>query len=165
MQPISALLVNEKIYQAMLAESRKLSNFAHGYPYWAHPVAAAVALEVQRIYEDMDLLGHVGRVGAHMQHALRPLADHPLVGDVRGVGLLAGLDIVADKETRAMFDPALRVPAIIERNFKKHALILRVIGTRIALSPPVIITESEVDELVSRLGDALDDTLAEIATG
>lgn len=113
----------------------------------------------------MDLLGHVGRVGAHMQHALRPLADHPLVGDVRGVGLIVSLDIVADKETRAMFDPALRVPAIIERNFKKHALILRVIGNRIALSPPVIITESEVDELVSRLGDALDDTLAEIETG
>ena len=103
----------------------------------------AVALEVPRIYEEMDLLGHVGRVGAHMQHALRPLADHPLVGDVRGVGLLAGLDIVVDKETRAMFDPALRVPAIIERNFKKPARILRVIGTRIAPSPPVIITESE----------------------
>jgi len=165
MQPISALLVNEKIYQAMLAESRKLGNFAHGYTYWAHPVAAAVALEVQRIYEEMDLVGHVRRVGAHMQHALRPLADHPLVGDVRGVGLLAGLDIVADKESRAMFDPALHVPAIIEHNLKKHALILRQIGNRIALSPPVIITESEVDELVSRLGKALDDTLAEIETG
>jgi 4-aminobutyrate---pyruvate transaminase len=130
--------------------------------YWAHPVAAAVALEVQRIYEEMDLVGRVRRVGAHMQHALRPLADHPLVGDLRGVGLLAGLDIVADKKTRAMFDPDRNVPAIIERNLKKHALILREIGSRIALSPPVIITEGEVDELVARLGQAFDDTLAEV---
>jgi adenosylmethionine-8-amino-7-oxononanoate aminotransferase len=65
MQPISALLVNERIYRAMLVESRKLGNFAHGYTYWAHPVAAAVALEVQRIYEEMDLVGYVKRVGAH----------------------------------------------------------------------------------------------------
>jgi 4-aminobutyrate---pyruvate transaminase len=149
----------------MLAESRKLGNFAHGYTYWAHPVAAAVALEVQRIYEEMDLVDHVRRVGAHMQRTLRPLADHPLVGDLRGVGLLAGLDIVADKKTRAMFAPGVQVPTIIERNLKKHALILRQIGDRIALSPPVIITESEVDELVLRLGKALDDTLAEIETG
>jgi 4-aminobutyrate---pyruvate transaminase len=84
---------------------------------------------------------------------------------VRGVGLPAGLDIVAHKTIRAMFDPALQVPAIIKRNLKKHALILRQIGNRIALSPPVIITESEVDELVARLGRALDDTLAELRTG
>ncbi len=64
-----------------------------------------------------------------------------------------------------MFDPALNVPGIIERNLRKHALILRQIGNRIALSPPVIITESEVDALVSRLGRALDDTLAEVTTG
>jgi len=143
-----ALLVDERIYQAMLVESGKLGNFAHRYTCWAHPVAAAVALEVQRIYEEMDFVGHVKRVGAHMQQALGRLAEHPLVGDVRGVGLLAGLDIVADKETRAMFDPTLQVPAIIERNLKKHALILRQIGNRIGLSPPVVITESEVDDLV-----------------
>jgi 4-aminobutyrate---pyruvate transaminase len=142
MQPISALLVSEKIYQAMLAESRKLGNFAHGYTYWAHPVAAAVALEVQRIYEEMDLVGHAKRVGAHLQRALARLADHPLVGDVRGVGLVAGLDIVANKRIRAIFDATLGVPVIIERNLRKHALILRVIGNRIALSPPVIITEA-----------------------
>jgi 4-aminobutyrate---pyruvate transaminase len=165
MQPISALLVNERIYQAMLAESKKLGNFAHRYTYWAHPVAAAVALEVQRIYAEMDLIGHVQRVGGRMQRALARLADHPRVGDVRGAGLLAGLDIVTDKQTRAMFDPALQVPTMIERNLKKNALILRVIGNRIALSPPVIITASEVDELVQRLSNALDHTLGELETG
>ena len=84
------------------------------------------------------------------------------VGDVRGVGFVGGLDIVADKRTHAMFDPALDVSALIERNLKKHALILRVIGNRIALSPPVIITEGEVDEMVARLERALDNTAAEL---
>jgi 4-aminobutyrate--pyruvate transaminase len=120
----------------MLAESHKLGNFAYGTPIGRTPVAAAVALEVQRIYEEMDLVGHVRRVGAHMQSALRALAGHPLVGDVRGVGLLAGLDIVADKETRAMFDPDRTFPAIIERNLKKHALILRQIGNRVSRRRP-----------------------------
>ena len=146
----------------MLPESKKLGDFAHGYTYWVHPVAAAVRLEAQRIYQEMDLVGHVKRVGAHMQQALGRLAEHPLVGDVRGVGLLAGLDIVADKKARAIFDPALQVPAIIELNLKKHALILRQIGNRIALSPPVVITQSEIDELVLRLGEALDDTAAKL---
>ncbi|MBV9860701.1 MAG: aminotransferase class III-fold pyridoxal phosphate-dependent enzyme [Alphaproteobacteria bacterium] len=164
-QPISALLVNDKIYQAMLVESRKLGNFAHGYTYAAHPVAAAVAMEVMRIYDEMDLVGHVGRVGSHLQQALAPLAEHPLVGDLRGIGLLAGLDIVEDKASRRMFDPERKVPALIERNIKKHGLILRFVGNRIALSPPLIVTEADIDDMVSRLAQALDDSWAELRAG
>jgi 4-aminobutyrate---pyruvate transaminase len=162
MQPISALLVNDKVYRAMLDESKKLGNFAHGYTYWAHPVAAAVALEVQKIYEEMDVVGHARRVGAHLQQELAALADHPLVGDVRGVGLLCGLDLVADKKTRAMFPPEHDLPGILGRNLKKHALILRQVGNRIALSPPLIITEPQVGDMVGRLKAALDDTWAEL---
>jgi 4-aminobutyrate--pyruvate transaminase len=164
MQPISALLVSEKVYQGMLAESRKLGNFAHGFTYWAHPVAAAVALEVQKIYEEMDVVRHVREVGARMQQGLARIAEHPLVGDARGVGLVGGIDIVADKKTRAMHDPARDVPAIIGRNMKKHGLILRQIGNRIALSPPLIITEAQVEEMLARLGRALDDTAGEVRT-
>jgi 4-aminobutyrate--pyruvate transaminase len=163
MQPISALLVNERIYQAMLSESRKLGSFAHGSTYSGHPVAAAVARETLRIYEETDIVGHVRRVGPHLQKALARFADHPLVGDVRGVGLIAGNDIVVDKKTRAIHDPALKVTAMLDRNFKKHGLILRTIGNRVAFSPPLIISESEVDELASRFGKALDDTAATLA--
>ena len=162
MQPISALLVNDKVYRAMLDESRKLGNFAHGYTYWAHPVAAAVALEVQKIYEEMDVVGHARRVGALMQQGLARLADHPLVGDLRGAGLLAGIDLVADKKTRAMFPAERDVAGIIGRNLNKHALILRQVGNRIALSPPLIITEAQIDDMLARLKNALDDTWSEI---
>ena len=90
MQPISALLINQRVFEAMLDESRKLGNFAHGFTYAGHPVTTAVAMETLRIYEEIDMIGHVQRVGPYMQQALRRFADHPLVGEVRGVGLLCG---------------------------------------------------------------------------
>ncbi|HXQ68010.1 MAG TPA: aminotransferase [Alphaproteobacteria bacterium] len=163
MQPISALLLNEKIYQAMLEESRKIGSFAHGMTYSGHPVTTAVARETLRIYDEMDLVGHVKRVGPVMQKALSRFADHPLVGDVRGIGLIAGIDIVADKKARTPHEAALKVPAIFERNAKKHSLILRFIRNRVAFSPPLIITEDEIGELVRRFGRALDDTQAELS--
>ena len=93
MQPISALLINERVFEAMLDESRKLGNFAHGFTYAGHPVTTAVAMETLRIYDEMDMVGHVQRVGPYMQKVLGRFADHPLVGDVRGVGLIAGIEM------------------------------------------------------------------------
>jgi 4-aminobutyrate--pyruvate transaminase len=162
MQPISALMVNQRVFEAMLDESRKLGNFAHGFTYAGHPVTTAVAMETLRIYEDMDMLGHVRRVGPYMQERLGALADHPLVGEVRGVGLLTGIEMVADKATRAQFDPALGVGAMVDRYARKHGLITRFVGDRIAFSPPLIITEAEIDEAVARITRAMDDAWAEI---
>jgi 4-aminobutyrate--pyruvate transaminase len=161
-QPISALLVNEKIFQAMLAASDKLGNFAHGYTYSGHPVATAVALEALRIYEETDIVGHVQSVGPHLISGLRRLADHPIVGQADGVGLIAGMELVADKATRGPFPAEVQVGAVADRMARKHGLILRVIGNRLALSPPLIITRSEIDELLMRLRRTLDDTAAEI---
>jgi len=161
-QPVSALLVNEKIYQAMLVASDTLGNFAHGYTYSGHPVATAVALEALRIYEETDIVGHVRDVGPDLLAGLRKLADHPIVGHVNGVGLIGGLELVADKATRRAFPAEVQVGAVADRMAKKHGLILRVIGNRLALSPPLIITRAEVGELLQRLGRALDDTAAEV---
>jgi 4-aminobutyrate--pyruvate transaminase len=162
MQPISALLINQRIFEAMLDESRKLGNFAHGFTYAGHPVTTAVAMETLRIYEEMDMLGHVHRVGPYLQEKLAALGDHPLVGEVRGVGLLTGIEMVADKATRAQFDPALQVGATVDKHARKHGLITRFVGDRIAFSPPLIITEAEIDEAVTRITRAMDDTWAEI---
>jgi 4-aminobutyrate---pyruvate transaminase len=162
MQPISALLINQRVFEAMLDESRKLGNFAHGFTYAGHPVTTAVAMETLRIYEEMDMLGHVQRVGPYMQQALAQFADHPLVGEVRGVGLLTGIEMVADKATRVLFDPARKVGATVDRHARAHGLITRFIGDRIAFSPPLVITEAEVDEIAARLGQALDDAWAEV---
>ncbi|MDA8051365.1 MAG: aminotransferase [Rhodospirillales bacterium] len=162
MQPISAVLINERVYQAMLEESRKLGSFAHGFTYAGHPVTTAVALETLAIYDEMDMLGHVRRVGPYLQTLMSRLAAHPLVGDVRGVGLIAGLELMADKASRAPFPVEQKVGRIADQAARRRGLIVRVIGDRIALSPPLIITEAEIDDVLARLGQALDDTWAEV---
>jgi 4-aminobutyrate--pyruvate transaminase len=161
-QPVSALLVNEKIYQAMLAAGDKLGNFAHGYTYSGHPVATAVALEALKIYEETDIVGHVQGVGPQLIAGVRRLADHPIVGHADGVGLIAGIELVADKATRRPFPTEVNVGAVADRMARQHGLILRVIGNRLALSPPLIITRAEVDELLLRLQRTLDGTAAEV---
>jgi 4-aminobutyrate--pyruvate transaminase len=156
-QPISALLINERIYQAMLIEGDKQGSFAHGYTYSGHPVAAAVALEALRIYEETNVVGHVQSVGPRLIAGLRTLSDHPLVGHADGVGLIAGLELVADKASRRLFPAEARIGSIMDQCARKNGLVVRVIGNRIALSPPLIITAAEVDELLLRLRRTLDD--------
>ena len=160
-QPISALLINEKVYQAMLVQGDKQGSFAHGYTYSGHPVATAVALEALKIYEETDIVGHVQTVGPRLIAGLRALGDHPIVGHANGVGLIAGVELVADKTTRQQFPTEVKIGAIADRAARKHGLILRVIGNRLALSPPLIITAAEIDELLLRLKKTLDDTLNE----
>ncbi len=162
MQPISALLINQRVFEAMLDESRKLGNFAHGFTYAGHPVTTAVAMETLRIYEEMDMVGHVQRVGAHMQQVLSGFADHPLVGEVRGVGLLTGIELVEDKATRKPFEPARKLGAMVDRHARANGLITRFIGDRIAFSPPLIVTESEIDDIAARLRSGLDGAMAEL---
>jgi 4-aminobutyrate--pyruvate transaminase len=164
MQPISALMVNEKIFSAMVDESKKLGNFAHGFTYAGHPVATAVALEVLRIYDEMDMVPHVQRVGAYMQQVLRRFADHPIIGDVRGVGLMCGMEMMKDNATRTPFDPVRKVGAVAEKHARANGLILRFIGDRMAFSPPLIITEAEVDDMAARLQKVLDATWSELRT-
>jgi len=161
-QPISALMINDKIYAAMVEQSGKLGSFAHGYTYAGHPVAAAVALEAQKIYQETDIVGHVRRVAPRMQERLQALARHPLIGEVGGVGLLWALEIVKDKRTKEPFDPALKLGQTVGDHARRHGLIARVIGDRLVLAPPLIISEDEIDALASALGRALDDTLKDV---
>src|SRR5215475_8513008 len=120
MQPISALLINQRIFEAMLDESRKLGNFAHGFTYAGHKVTTAVAMETLRIYDEMDMIGPVQQVGPYMQHALEKFADHPLIGDVRGVGLMCGMEMMADRSTRTPFDASRGVGRIADGHARKH---------------------------------------------
>jgi 4-aminobutyrate--pyruvate transaminase len=163
-QPISALLVNEKIAEAIRQESRKIGTFGHGFTYSGHPVAAAVALETLRIYEERDIIGHVQDVAPVLQHGLRALSSHPLVGDVRGLGLIGTLELVADKATRAPFDPSLGVAAYAGRRAQAHGVITRAMGDNVNLCPPLIITERETRDLLDRIGRALDDTWKWVCT-
>jgi 4-aminobutyrate--pyruvate transaminase len=163
MQPISAVLVSDRIHEAMLAQSDRFGNFAHGFTYAGHPVAAAVALEVQKIYAEMDIVARAKRLGAVLGATLGRLQAHPLVGDARGVGLIAGIELMRDGERRIAFDGGLNVGARVERAARRHGLILRVVGDRLVLAPPLIIEADEIGEIGERLERALDDVAGELA--
>jgi 4-aminobutyrate--pyruvate transaminase len=160
-QPISANLVTNELYDILVAQSDKLGIFGHGYTYSAHPVPAAVALETLKIYEERDIVAQVRRVGPRMQAGIRSYADHPLIGEARGIGLIGAVELVRDKATKHSFDPKAGVAAYLVRRAQHHGAILRNMpGDIVAFSPPLIISEGEIDELMGCFGRALDDTWA-----
>jgi 4-aminobutyrate--pyruvate transaminase len=160
-QPISALMINQDVYDTIAAESARIGTFGHGFTYSAHPVPAAVALETLRLYEEHDILSHVRAMSPILQNGLRRFADYPLVGEVRGIGLIAGIELVADKTSKRPFDPAGSVGPTVARHAQKHGLILRAMGDIIAICPPLIIQPAEIETLLERLGRALNDTETE----
>ena len=157
--PISAVFINDKIYQAAKEKSGEVGVFGHGYTYSGHPVSAAVALETLNIYEERDIVGHVRRVGPRLQDGLRQYADHPLVGDVRGVGLLAGVELMADGEKAVPFEPGDKVGPTVQGLAEENGLIIRAMGDSIGFCPPLVIDEGEIDELLGRFGKTLDAAL------
>jgi 4-aminobutyrate--pyruvate transaminase len=163
MQPISAVLVNERVHEAMLVQSDTYGNFAHGFTYAGHPVAAAVALEVQNIYAEMDIVGRARRLGPLLQEALGSFQDHPLVGDVRGVGLIGGMELMRDKARREPFDPALGIGARAGAAAQRHGLIVRVMGDRLVFAPPLVIEPADIEEIAARLHRGLDEVADELA--
>ena len=156
--PISALLVSEPIYAAMLEQSAEVGLFSHGFTYAGHPVGAAVALEVLQIYRERDVIGHVREMAPHFQTGMQSLLEHPLVGEVRSVGLMAGIELVQDKDRRRPFDASLKVGEMVQRFADEHGLFVKAIGDRISCMPPLIIDATQIDELLRRLRNALDDT-------
>jgi len=159
--PISANLVSAKLYEIILAQSDKLGIFGHGYTYSSHPVPAAVALETLKLYDELDILAQVRRVGPRMQAGIRSFADHALIGEARGIGLIGAVEIVRDKATKESFDPKAAVAAFLVRRAQHHGVILRSMpGDIVAFCPPLIIGEAEIDEMMAGFGKALDDTWA-----
>lgn len=162
MQPVSAVLVNERVYQSVLQQSDKYGAFIHGFTYAGHPVCTSVALETLRIYDEMGLIDHVKSVEPVFLKELGALKDHPLVGDFSGIGLIGGLELVRDKATRENWPGDVGLGNRIDRHAKANGLILRIVGNRIAFSPPLIITAEEVRELARRMRATLDAVHAEI---
>jgi 4-aminobutyrate---pyruvate transaminase len=162
MQPISAVLINDRIHDAMLAQSDRFGNFAHGFTYAGHPVAAAVALEVQKIYDEIDIVGRAKRLGPLLRSTLGRLVAHPLVGDVRGTGLILGMELMRDGAQRIAFDSALGVGGRVDDAAKRHGLILRVVGDRLVFAPPLVIEADDIAEIGVRLARALDDVAEDL---
>jgi 4-aminobutyrate--pyruvate transaminase len=157
--PISAVIVPEFLYEPIVEASAQVGLFGHGFTYSGHPVSAAVALRALEIYEERKLYEHVRDVAPRFQKSLAALADHPLVGDTRGIGLLGGCELVQNKKTKAAFDPKRAVGAKCMALCQERGLIVRAIGDVIALCPPYIVAAAEIDEIFDLLRRGLDDTL------
>ncbi len=164
--PMSALFVSEQIYQVIADTSAGVGTFGHGYTYSGHPLACAVALETLNIYETDDVMAHVARMAPRLQAGLQRFASHPLVGQARGMGLIGALELAEDPAARKPFDPKRGVGAEFIRRAQARGLILRVIGGDvIAFSPPLVINEAEIDTLLERTAQALDETLDWVRRG
>ncbi|WP_137929120.1 aminotransferase [Mesorhizobium comanense] len=156
--PISAVLVSEKVVDAIAQETHAIGTFGHGFTYSGHPVPAAVALETLRIYDEENIMSRAAETGGFLQAELkRRLAGHPLVGDIRGAGLIAGVEIVADKAERRNFAVAEKIGPTLVRLCEANGVILRSCpNDTIALSPPLIISRAEITEIIDRIEAGLD---------
>ena len=162
-QPISALVISSDIYEGIEKGSDEVGTFAHGSTYAGHPVAAAVALRTIELMEERDVIGHVQSVMPRFEARLRAFADHPMVGEVRVVGLMGGIELVTDKATKGRFDPLGSGVARLQAAALARGVIVRGMGPAetIGFSPPLIITNDEIDELFDRFALALDDVASD----
>ena len=161
-QPIGAVVCTSAVYGALARGSGALK---HGQTYNAHPVGCAAALAVQQVVREENLLVHAAQAGAHLSELLKVrFGDHPNVGDIRGRGLLQAIELVADRETKVPFDPAL----VLHERAKKDAFARGLLiypgggtadgrtGDHILLAPPYNVTDEELERIVSLLGETVD---------
>ena len=154
--PISAVMVNEKIYSAVARNSGEIGTFGHGFTYSGHPVSCAIALETLNIYEEDNILGHVQSLAPHFQQTLRSYEGRKYVGEVRGVGLVGAIELYADPANRVTFDPAAKAGARLMAIGMEQGLIVRALGDTIVFCPPLIITAQELDELFARFARTME---------
>lgn len=161
--PIGATLVSPEVSDVIYSQSNKLGSFAHGFTYSGHPVSCAVALEAIKIYKERDIPGHVKEVSGRFQEGLKAFSDSPIVGEIRGEGLVLATEFTNNKSPTDLFPPEWGVGSIFGAECQKRGMLVRVAGDTIMMSPSLIITPSEIDELISIYGDALKSTEEKVA--
>ena len=161
--PIGGVVVSAAVFDALAAESARNGLFSHGFTYSGHPVSAAIAIEALRIYQEMDLPQVASGLGRRLATGLTRSARHPLVGHVRFAGFIGGVELMADRERRIAFPPEMKVGAMVERATRRHGLIVRNLADVIALCPPYVVTEEEVDFIIDKLALTLDEVQDELA--
>jgi adenosylmethionine-8-amino-7-oxononanoate aminotransferase len=165
-QPIGAVLLSTRIFEAFANGS---GFFQHGHTYMGHPMAAAAGLAVQEVIRRDGLLANVGAMGACLQRRLEErFANKPYVGDVRGRGLFRGVELVADRGSKAPFDPSHKLHARVKKEAMARGLMVYpmggaidgIRGDHVLLAPPFIVSEGQIDAIVERLGDSVDAAIA-----
>ena len=158
--PIGGVMVADHIARVIIEEG---GEFTHGMTYAGHPAACAVAAANIRILRDEGIIDRVrNETGPYLQQRWAELADHPLIGEVRGLGFLGALELVADKETRAQFQPSGSTGPLCRDIAADLGLVMRAVGDSMIISPPLIMTKQQIDELVELTGKALDKTLDQV---
>ncbi|NPD14734.1 aminotransferase class III-fold pyridoxal phosphate-dependent enzyme [Xinfangfangia sp. D13-10-4-6] len=164
--PLSAAIVSEKICKVIEDGAERVGAFSHGYTYSGHPVGVACANAVLDIVEREDLTGNARETGAYFQAQLqKTFAQLPILGEVRGVGLMAALEFVADRAQKTRFDPALKVGARVSAAARAHGLIARAMphGDILGFAPPLVTTRDEVDQIVGIAAKAVRQVMDELA--
>ena len=163
--PISALLINDEIHGAISDFSSINKVFGHGFTYSGHPVAAAVALETIKIFEDENIIGHVQQISEKFNTKIEQLNDHSIVGNARSIGLIGAIELVKNKKNKTYFDPKIAIGTRIVKNAQRNGLIVRVLqGDIVALCPPLIINGKELDILFKKFNKSIEDTEVELNT-
>jgi adenosylmethionine-8-amino-7-oxononanoate aminotransferase len=159
--PLGGMMVSEPIARA-IHDAPAPERWMHSSTYAGHPVCCAVALRTLDILERERLVERAGRLGGYLLERLRTLEDLGCVGEVRGLGLMAAVELVADRDTKAPFDPSLRVGARITRHAQAAGLILRTRGDVVTLAPPFVISEAEIDDVAAMVRGAIEKTMGEV---
>ncbi len=158
--PLAATLATEDVYSAFLGRYEEFKTFFHGHSYTANPLGCAAALATLSIFEREDVLGRVADLSRRMGVELAFLADRPYVGDIRRRGLMAGVEIVASRETKASFPPEAKVGRRVVRKAREKGIVMRPLGDVVVLMPPLSSTEEEIVHLVRTAAWAMDEVLA-----
>lgn len=156
--PLSAVAVDQAMADALEAQSEKIGIFGHGYTYGGHPLGCAVGVKALEIYKRRDVVGRVRRLSPQFMGHIRRLAEHPLVGEGRGVGLVGALELSPDKSGKTAFTPPGKVGARMAMEMLNRGVIVRAIGDTIAFCPPMIIEPDQIDEMFAPAMQALDAT-------
>ncbi|MCJ8054648.1 aminotransferase [Shinella curvata] len=153
--PLGGLAISEKLVARISGKEAKGSFFGNGYTYSGHPVSCAAALTNIEIFERDGLLAHVREIGPYFQSSMQALAQLPLVADVRGNGLVVCIECLADKNAAGVTDLDKKIGARIDEIAFEQGLIVRPLGNMCVLSPPLVITKSEIDDMVAILKEAI----------
>ncbi|MEE4460782.1 aminotransferase class III-fold pyridoxal phosphate-dependent enzyme, partial [Azotobacter chroococcum] len=157
--PMGGVVVCDRIVEVL----EEGGEFYHGFTYSGHPVAAAVALENLRLLREEGIVERVRtRTAPYLQKRWRELAEHPLVGEVRGVGMLAALELVKDKRTRERFPADKTAGLRCREHCFANGLVMRAVGDTMIVAPPLVISEAEIDELIAKARLCLDLTASEM---
>jgi len=159
--PLAATLTTEGVYDAFLGRYEEFKAFFHGHSYTANPLGCAAALATLSIFETQGVLDHVASLSGVMTEELAKLAGSRWIGDIRQKGLMVGIEIVADRETKEPFPPEMRVGQRVIRRVRDKGIIIRPLGDVIVLMPPLSSTEGEIRHLVASVGWAIDSVLSE----